>query len=272
VVVVDDASDDDTPARVVELQADPRVRSLRTETQTGAAAARNAGVAATTGELIGFLDDDDAWLPEKAERQLSLFDSHPGVVEVASHYTVVDGDAATVYRGPTRCTAAELLWCNFVGGMSVTMVRRSALDEPALDPTLTTCEDWDLHLRCARRGGVVIVPEPLCRYSARPDGRLTTSPALRAGWVAFVRKHASAMSTECLAYHRARLRLLGEEGLGEGAAFAAVIATTPPRVTALVARESLAGRLGARAGDPGRGMRTLHRLVSGAARDAGARR
>jgi hypothetical protein len=70
------------------------------------------------------------------------------------------------------------------------------------------------------------------------------------------------MSTECLAYHRARLRALGS---GDGAARAAiavkVAATSSPRVTRIIAEESLAARIGQRAGDPGRGMRRLHELI-----------
>jgi glycosyltransferase involved in cell wall biosynthesis len=48
------------PVRVVEL-----------ERPTGAAQARNAGIAAARGEWIALLDDDDEWLPGKLERQVA---------------------------------------------------------------------------------------------------------------------------------------------------------------------------------------------------------
>ena len=57
VVVVDDGS---TVPVVVD---DPRARVVRRETSGGAAAARNAGIVASSGDWVGFCDDDDVWLP-----------------------------------------------------------------------------------------------------------------------------------------------------------------------------------------------------------------
>ena len=43
----------------------------------GAAAARNAGLKAATGEFIAFLDDDDVWLPSNVRQHLEIFDERP---------------------------------------------------------------------------------------------------------------------------------------------------------------------------------------------------
>lgn len=60
VIVVDDASTDDSARIVDELAAhDPRVRLLRLAESRGAGAARNAGLAAATGEYVAFVDADD---------------------------------------------------------------------------------------------------------------------------------------------------------------------------------------------------------------------
>ncbi len=56
VIVVDDASTDGTDAMV--LQEFPQVCYLRQATNGGPAAARNRGIAAATGEIIAFTDDD----------------------------------------------------------------------------------------------------------------------------------------------------------------------------------------------------------------------
>src|SRR6185437_6540351 len=69
VVVVDDASRDGSADAVAAL-GDTRIRLLRHEQNRGAAAARNTGIEAATGEWIALLDSDDEWEPEKLARQL----------------------------------------------------------------------------------------------------------------------------------------------------------------------------------------------------------
>ena len=58
VIVVDDGSSDETPARLAERHD---VRVVRHRTRLGVSRARNSGIAAARGEWIAFLDDDDLW-------------------------------------------------------------------------------------------------------------------------------------------------------------------------------------------------------------------
>ena len=74
IVVVDDGSTDDT-AQIA--QAFPGVRLVPRD-HGGIAAARNAGVAATSAHWIAFLDADDLWLPDKLERQFARIAESPG--------------------------------------------------------------------------------------------------------------------------------------------------------------------------------------------------
>ncbi|HEY3334694.1 MAG TPA: glycosyltransferase family 2 protein [Candidatus Limnocylindrales bacterium] len=64
VVVVDDASTDDTPAVVEAIAArDPRVELVRSAVNGGPSAARNLGLPRLRGEWVTFLDADDRLLP-----------------------------------------------------------------------------------------------------------------------------------------------------------------------------------------------------------------
>lgn len=94
VLVVDDGSTDDSAA--IATRYAPRVRLIRQENR-GAAAARNAGVDATTGNFIAFLDADDVWYPGKLARQLAAFQADPSLDMVFGHALqfVMGGSEAT---------------------------------------------------------------------------------------------------------------------------------------------------------------------------------
>ena len=74
-IVVDDGSRDDTAAVVGEFG--PAVHYLWQENR-GVSAARNRGAAASTGDLIAFLDSDDLWAAEQGVRASRLFRDAPG--------------------------------------------------------------------------------------------------------------------------------------------------------------------------------------------------
>src|SRR3989454_3845711 len=82
VIVVDDGSTDDTAARVGRRR-DRRVRYLR-RPHAGVSSARNAGIAAATGDLVSFLDSDDLWKPDKLAAEVAALAGHPAAGGVFS--------------------------------------------------------------------------------------------------------------------------------------------------------------------------------------------
>jgi glycosyltransferase involved in cell wall biosynthesis len=67
-VVVDDGSTDGTEHVVAAIAAEDRLSIVyHRQANAGCAAARNAGVRLSRGELIVFLDSDDQWAPTAAE-------------------------------------------------------------------------------------------------------------------------------------------------------------------------------------------------------------
>jgi glycosyltransferase involved in cell wall biosynthesis len=86
-VVVDDGSTDEGPS-VVRACADERVRVV-TQANAGVSAARNRGIAETTGGLVAFLDADDRWEPDFLETILRLRATCPSCSMFATRYAVV---------------------------------------------------------------------------------------------------------------------------------------------------------------------------------------
>lgn len=72
VLIISDGPDPKTRASVEGL--DDRLRYIELPVNQGPAAARNAGVQASRGVWLAFLDDDDLMLPEKVEHQMRLAD------------------------------------------------------------------------------------------------------------------------------------------------------------------------------------------------------
>lgn len=112
-VVVDDASSDDTQA-VVNTFDDPRLISIVHPVNRGADVARHTGLAASTGELIAFLDQDDLYHRDKLKAHVDLYAARPEVGFTYNDRFELDYSAETVrdlWRSPRPVTLADLvLW------------------------------------------------------------------------------------------------------------------------------------------------------------------
>ena len=87
IIVVDDGSTDNS-GEVLERQPS-EVVILHTQRQ-GQAGALWAGVKASRGDIICFLDSDDVWLPTKLEELVVVFSDHPDVAWVRHKLAVTD--------------------------------------------------------------------------------------------------------------------------------------------------------------------------------------
>jgi glycosyltransferase involved in cell wall biosynthesis len=168
VCVVDDGSE---PPVVMpdDLAADGRVKLIRLDQPQGASAARNAGLAATSGELVAFLDDDDVWLPGKLARQLAALGE--GSVAVACGFEVWNGTALVASLLPPDPFEARGLLAHPLLWPSTVLVRRAAVEAAGrFDEALPRVEDWDLWLRLADLGRFDVVAEVLVdrRWSPLP--------------------------------------------------------------------------------------------------------
>lgn len=270
VVVVDDASlmPVDETIRTVAGD-DPRVRLIHLDANSGAAAARNAGLDHVHGDFVAFLDDDDRWHPSKVERQVSFLEAHPDVGFVSCEYFLVrDGRSMTPvrFRGARTFTAQQLLWANFIGSFSLVMARRSSLgDELRVDEAFWSVEDWDLWLRCARRAQPGVIPEPLVDYVVHHEKRLTDTDIKRRGLRQFAEKHGDAMSASCRAFNRAHQKMDTSSGWMKRAHVLGALATPSPASLLLVV-EQFARQFGRLRHDPGLVDRTLARLTESAKR------
>lgn len=99
VVVVDDGSTDGT-AEVAESYGDP-VRCLRRQGR-GIAAAVNAGIEASRGEVLAFLDADDLWLERKLELQRAALEETGADIALCNVEQFISPDLTPTERAELR--------------------------------------------------------------------------------------------------------------------------------------------------------------------------
>lgn len=203
VIVVDDGSTDGT-ADWVLAHPDPRLRLVR-QANRGLAGARNGGIIAARGTLIGFCDGDDLWEPAKLEMHVAYLAAHPEVGVSYSASLLVDkhNRSLGIVQAPriTDVTAAHILMRNPVGNGSAPVIRAQTLNDIAyrpagqsrtwyFDETLRQSEDIECWIRIAltTRWSFGGLREPLTRYRIVAGGLSANLDKQFATWAAMADK------------------------------------------------------------------------------------
>jgi glycosyltransferase involved in cell wall biosynthesis len=165
-IIVDDASRDGTRDYLATL-SDPRVRVILAEHNGGPSAARNLGVAAARGEIVAFLDSDDAYRPGRLGVPLGKFAGDADLVCTLSSAVRYDRKGAREARIPAaRLAPAAFAWallCDLipVEATSITVRRSAALAAGGFCERLRLTEDREFLIRLARHGGATLLPDLL---------------------------------------------------------------------------------------------------------------
>lgn len=181
IVVVDDASSDETAEACADFDD---IRYVRAERNQRVAGARNLGILASSGEYLAFLDDDDIRLPTSLDAQLELLASHPEAGLVYGQALI--GDQWGTLTGssyPARCPQGDVLWellsRNFIPS-GTAVFRRSCIFKVGLfDERIPGLDDWDLWIRIAELYSVVALERPVMiwRQSTPFSGQGTSRAA-----------------------------------------------------------------------------------------------
>lgn len=207
VIVVDDGSTDSTPDILAGFG--DRVRVVR-QVNSGLAAARNAGILASSGEYVALMDGDDVCRQERLRVQVEVLERFPDVAVCGSSFSAFDDAGAvsashgsryysqlrdqaiesiyplhgavggpqptTVHRGDVH---EALLFGNFIHPPTV-MFRRRAYDAAGrFDEGLRYTADWEWLVRVAKVGRAAHVDRVLLDY--RLSSTQMSSSAVNAG-------------------------------------------------------------------------------------------
>ena len=205
IIIVDDGATDGTARIATEFTADPRVRLIR-QSNRGLAGARNTGIAAARGDVIGFCDADDLWLPEKLGRHVAHLAANPHVGVSYSGSAMIDDDGQLLTQAQrpklTGICAATIFKRNPVGNGSAVVLRRETLEAIAhtphqdsgrtwyFDETFRQSEDIECWLRIALGTEWVFegIPGLLTQYRISAGGLSAATDKQLAAWERMVAK------------------------------------------------------------------------------------
>jgi len=166
-IVVDDGSDED-PQESVNSFDDPRIRYIRLPENRGSSAAFNTGIGAARGEYLGFLADDDEWLPEKLELQMEFLGHsrlRPDAVYTAA-YAVNSATGITTlkWKPEIRGNLYQTLLKNPHLNFCTLLVKRElVLSVGGFDENMPRGMDRDFLIRLAKVATFDGITEPLVR-------------------------------------------------------------------------------------------------------------
>jgi glycosyltransferase involved in cell wall biosynthesis len=150
-IVMDGGSTDGSVAILERRSRDRLIWSSGPD--DGQSDALNRAFARSSGEIIGWLNSDDAYFSRDAvEQAVRIFERHPDVGVVYGHAALVNAEGLVLQVIWTPSFAQTLLRAYNLICQPTVFVRRSVIRRRFLvDPTFEYCMDWELWLHLAGR-------------------------------------------------------------------------------------------------------------------------
>lgn len=165
-IIINDGSQDRTLEVIQELMLkDKRIRLISNDENSGVSIARHTGVEIAKSEWIAFLDSDDAWEPDKLEKQIALQKkTGANLLFTGSAFMNADGHRLNaVLHIPETIGYKKLLKQNLISNSSV-MIRKSLYQQhESMGDNMH--EDFTCWLKVLRSGETAHgIDEPLLIY------------------------------------------------------------------------------------------------------------
>lgn len=204
VIVVDDASEDETQQVLARHQDRGDLRILRNGDALGAQVSRNIAVEASRGRYVTGLDDDDEMLPGRLHRMVRAL--RPEDAFVCASDVMVRPQSLGLRLTRKRIDLQCILSRNVVGNQ-ILAERAKLLACGLFDISLPAAQDYDLWIRMIQRFGKARgLRRPLQRVHAHGGSRISASTRRRHGYWAVYKKHRAIMPRSSRACHLYNLR------------------------------------------------------------------
>lgn len=215
IIVVSDASTDDTEAKVQKLmETEPRIKLMRLDQNVGPGRARAIAIEQSQGDLIALLDDDDIWLSnEKLETQKKFLEENTEYVLVGSdNVRFVNENKKFLFTFESEKTDKELREHFLMHNPFVTssvMFKKSAYQKAGGFSDLRLAEEYELWLKMGTIGNVANLRNCEVEYMQRKSGlTLSRRQEMNKVVLTLVKRHKKDYPHYELAFAKAYLRIL----------------------------------------------------------------
>lgn len=163
VIVVDDASNDETAEVCKNLQG---IQYIRLEANQHTAGARNVGILASSGEFISFHDDDDIRFSGSIDKQVKILEKYPDLGFCYAPIFFGDDNCYPIKESdrdnlPNGDIFFELLSRHFIYCISVVFRKSCLFKVGMINSSISTIDDWDLWVRISEFYPVKAMNEPI---------------------------------------------------------------------------------------------------------------
>ena len=172
IIVVDDGSTDNTTSKLQQHYSD-RINIIQQPNQ-GVSAARNHGIEHASGNWIALLDSDDAWHPDKLQKQKQTIANNDSCVLCHTNEIWIRNGMRVNQMKKHQKSGGDVFKNSLplcVISPSSALIKRDIFNETGLfDTTLPACEDYDLWLRVCAKYKTHYLQEPLLtKYGGHED-------------------------------------------------------------------------------------------------------
>jgi glycosyltransferase involved in cell wall biosynthesis len=172
-IIMDGGSTDGTEAILERYRG--RIARIHSAPDFGQGQAINRGLAGAAGEIVAFLNADDAYLPGAVSEAVRHMTAHAQAAVVYGNAFHVAEDGTTLAPYPTRDFDRDVLKRNCYICQPAAFVRRQAFERAgALNPVFHYVLDYDLWIRLAAAGDFLRI-EPYLAKSRVHGGSKSVS-------------------------------------------------------------------------------------------------
>lgn len=178
-IVIDDGSTDNTPDILNSYKNDI---IAFTQNNKGVSAARNKGIALSSGRFIAFLDSDDLWIQNKLSKQIDFFNENNDALICQTDEIWIRNNVRVNPKKRHKKLSGMIFEHSLdlcMVSPSAVMIKRELFDKVGLfDEDLPACEDYDLWLRISYRYPVYLIDTPFIIKRGGHSDQLSRLPVL----------------------------------------------------------------------------------------------